>query len=283
MTDIIFQNIIDKIDTSSNNINTYFSNLDYYNTNIYDIIYKIPKYNIIIYIFIIFLIYNFVSKLTIRLNDILIFIICIVLIYFLIIKDYTQFIEYTQQKKSQLNFLHKLMFNTKNYNYQKYNNIIIKPTSTNEKTYLYLNPNLVQLFYNLRQYSQFNISAYINSLIHCNNVIAIEYQNQLGINNIYLNYQVAIIEKNSALNEFNSLIYLLPSTELAYKKFNKSIIILHELLNKHIYNIAFLSKNKNKINDITIDTMPDNFYDEKFIIKSNDMNTRDYMSVFDIY
>jgi hypothetical protein len=283
MTDIIFHNIIDKIETSSNNINTYFSNQDLYNTNIYDIIYKIPKYNLIIYIFIVFLLYSFINRLNIRLNEILSFIICTLLIYFLIKKDYTQFIEYTQVKKNQLNFLHKLMFNSKNIDYEKQDNKIIKPIGTTEKSYLYLNPVIVELFYNLRNYSQHNISSYINSLIHCNNVIALDYQSKLGLVDVYLNYEVAVEESNKALNEYNSIIYSLPSAKVSYKKFNDSIKVLHGLLNKHISNMGTLFKNKNKITDITISSMPDNFYDNEHNVKSNDMNTRDYKSVYNMY
>ena len=44
-----------------------------------------------------------------------------------------------------------------------------------------------------------------------------------------------------------------------------------------------LFKNKNKITDITIDTMPDNFYDNEHNIKPNDMKTRDYNSVYNMY
>ena len=56
MSDIIFQNLFHKINLSTNNINSYFENIDYYNTNFYDILSKNPKYNLIIYILIVFLI-----------------------------------------------------------------------------------------------------------------------------------------------------------------------------------------------------------------------------------
>ena len=95
MDGFIFKNLLNKINNSSDDINTYFKNDDLYNNNIYEILSKIPKYNIIVYIFIIFLIYNFIKKLEIRLNEILVWIICILLIYLLIKKDYTQFIQYT--------------------------------------------------------------------------------------------------------------------------------------------------------------------------------------------
>ena len=60
-------------------------------TNIYDIYTKIPKSNIIIYILIIFILFNFISRLEIRLNDIMTFLVSVILIYILLKKDYTQF------------------------------------------------------------------------------------------------------------------------------------------------------------------------------------------------
>ena len=49
--DIIFGNLFDKINLSSNNINEYFKNINAYNTNIYDILTTIPKHNILMYIY----------------------------------------------------------------------------------------------------------------------------------------------------------------------------------------------------------------------------------------
>jgi hypothetical protein len=282
MDSIIFKNIYDKISTSASNINGYFDNIDYYNNNIYDILYKIPKYNIIIYIFLIAIIYNFINRLKIRLNEIFTFLFCILVIYLLIKKDYTEFIKYTQYKKSQLNFLHKLIFNNKEWDYAKYNSVFIKPTG-NEKSYLYLNPVIVELFYNIREYSQYNISSYINSIIHCNNVIAIEYQSKIGLNRTYLNYEMAIEEKKKALNEINSIIYNLPLIKISYNKLKDTIKTLHGLLNKHIQTLGEIFKNDNKVNEINMFSMPDNFYDDHYLISSNDTGLSDYNSTYNMY
>lgn len=279
MGDIIFKNIYDKINQSTKNINTYFDNIDYYNTNIYDILYKIPKYNIIIYILLIFIIYSIINKLNIRLNEIFTFLLCIILIYLLIKKDYTQFIQYTQIKKNQLNFLHKLIYN-KDWEYANQNNIL-KPN--NNKSYLYLNPVIVDFYYNIREYSQYNISSYVNSIIHSNNVIGYEYQTKIGIDKEYLNYSMAIEEVKKALNELNSIIYNLPFTQITYVKFNNSIKILHKLLNRHISDMSILIKNKNKLTDMNISKMPNNFYDEYFTINSNDTKSDNYMSIYNMY
>ena len=283
MESIIFKNILDNINKTSNNLNNYFDNADYNNNNIYDILKKLPKYNIIIYIFIVFILFNFFSRLNIRLNEVLVTLISFVLIYFLIKKDYTEFIQYTHVKKNELNFLHKLMFDKGTWDYERRTNVLVKPLNSNNKSYLYLNPLLVTFFYNIREYSQYNIKSYVNSLLHCNNVIALEYQSKLGLNNTYANYTVAIDETQKALNELNSVIYNLPSTFVTYNKFDESIKYLHSLLNQHISNMATVFKNQNKHNDITNQMMPDSFYDDYFLIKADDTKTTEYKSVFNMF
>jgi hypothetical protein len=282
MSSIIFQNIIDKINTSSNNINSYFENSDYYNTNIYDIYTKIPKSNIIIYIFIVFIVFNFISRLKIRLNEIMTFLISIVLIYILFKKDYSEFIKYTNVKKTELDFLHKLVFNDVDIKYAKLTDIFLKP-SGDEKSYLYLNPLIVKLFYNLRNYSQENVSSYVNSIIHCNNVIGLYYQSTIGLNRTYLNYELAIDETKKALNDYNSFIYTIQHSKKNYNKLDDSIKILHSLLNKHISDMAVIFKNENKMGEMSIDKRPDSFYDMYFKIGENDTKTLDYISVYDVY
>ena len=281
MENIIFQKVYDKLSSSASNINNYFDNFDSYDTNIYNILYNIPKYNIIVYILLIAIIYNFISRLNIRLNEILTFLFCVLIIYLLIKKDYGEFMKYTTYKKDQLNFLHKLMFN-KDFDYAKENDLIIKPMN-NDKSYLYLNPVIVELLYDIREYTQYNISAYVKTIIHCNNVIGLEYQTKIGLEDSYPNYQNAIDESKKALNELNSIVYNLPLFKLSYNKLKDSIKQLHELLNQHIKNIAELSKNKNKVNDLNMFSMPDNFYDDYFVIMDNDTKTIDYNSTYNMY
>lgn len=279
---IIFENVIDKINLTSTNINSYFNKIDFYNVNIYDIVSKIPKYNLVIYIFIIFLIYNFITRLTIRLNDILFFLISTLLIYFLIKKDYTTFINYVDDKKIQLDFLHKLIFN-KEFKYSSSLNTIITPIDLINISYLYLNPLIIDFYYNMRNAIIYNISAYIESVIHANNVIGLEYQFTIGINNTYLNYQVAIEEVKESLNNFNSMIYMMPSTIVNYNKFKDSIKILHKLLNQHIQKIGDILKSENKLKEINLFKMPDDFYDQYNIISPDNTKTKDYISIYDMY
>ena len=132
-------------------------------------------------------------------------------------------------------------------------------------------------------YVQYNISAYTMSIIHSNNVIAFDYESQIGINRKYYNYQTAIVEKEKALNELNTVIYNLPSTIVDYEKFNSTIQTLHSLLNQHLINMDTLFKNINKTKEINNSSMPDNFYDETFLIKANDMESKEYISTYNVY
>lgn len=283
MSNIIFQNVIDKFVSSSNNINSYFENFDNYNTDFYKIFVKIPQYNLIVYILIIFLIFNFVMRFDVKLNQIFALLICIIVIYFLVRSNYDNFIQYTSDKKVQLNFLHKLMFDDKNVEYARTRDIFIKPNGKNEKSYLYLNGALVQLFFNNRQYSQYNIIAYTNSLVHCNNVIALDNQSTIGLNRTYLNYELAVEESKKALNEFNSIVYMLPHSFNTFNNFDKSVKILNGLLNKHLENMESIFKNENKLNELTIDSKPDNFFDNYHNIAANDTNSKNYISIFNQY
>jgi hypothetical protein len=280
MEGIIFQNLIDRFNKTSLNINSFFENQNFNETDIFNIIDKLPKYYIILYILIVFFIFNFISKMEIRLNAILTFLVSVLILYFLIRSNFYQFSNYTKEKQLQLDFLHKLIFD-ENFTYNLKNDFIIKPKI--EKTYLFMDPLIIEFFYRIREYSQYNISSFVKSLLHCNNILGIMYEAQIGLNRKYLNYETAIFEVKNALNELNSVIYNTPLTEISLDKFKNSITSLHRLLNHHIKDLGNFFKIYNKTEDLNLYKMPDNFYDEYFVISHNDTKTKDYQSAYNMY
>jgi len=282
MTSIIFQNLFDKIYESSKNINSYFNNKPLNEDDIFLILKSIPKDKIVIYIIIIFLVFNFISRYEIKLSQIFSLIISIILLYFLIRSQYSDFTSYTKNKSNQIRFLHKLMYNNKNeYITASSDNIFIYPMHSPEKSYLYLDPILVQLFYDVKPISSFNISSYVDSLFHCNNILGIEYESKLGVNRNYLNYNTAVLEKSKAMNSLNSAIYNMPEGTMI--KYMKTLKLLQSVLNGHLKTIGQYFKNQNKLNDITINSVPDDFYDINFFISPDDTKTEDYFSVYNMY
>ena len=282
MDNINLYKTINNIDGGSKHINNYFDNIDIYTTDLFNILVKIPKYNLVIYTLIIFIIFNFTTRFNIKINHIFAIIISCSIIYFLLRYDYFSFINYTTTKKMELKFLNKLLFENTKWDTVNNSNIT-DPFKLFKKSYLYLNPVLVDLFYNIREYIQYNSFSYINSLIHCNNVIEFDFNSKNGLNNKYENYEIAINESKKAINELNSIIYKLPVSIETNKKFSDTINKLHGLLNTHIKNIANVFKDSNIVNEINIGSMPDNFYDEYFFIGANDTKTDDYNSIFNMY
>jgi hypothetical protein len=284
MSGIIFKRVIDKINDASSSVIEYFDNFSIYNANFYEILKNIPKQNIVIYLFIALIIFNLIRPLNIRLNEILTFMVCILVIYYLIQKDYSEFTSFIKVKKNQLNFLHKLIFNEKGWSYQIEDEISFQPSILKKKSYLYMNPVIVELFYNARKYVEFNPNAYISSIRHCNNVIGLDYETKIGLNREYYNYDTAVLETKKALNDFQSFIYSIdPLTLQNFPQFLDYQTKLHELLNAHLYNMSILFKEKNKSEELSVDKRPDNFYDMNFFISPDNTKTRDYNSVFDMY
>lgn len=282
MTSVIFQNLFDTIYESSKNINSYFTNKPLNEDDIYLILTSIPKDRIIIYIFITFLIFNFISRYEIKLSGIFSLMITLIVLYFLIRSQYSDFTKYTKNKLNQLKFLHKLMYDNKeSYITASTDNIFILPMHSSEKSYLYLDPIIVQLFYDIKNISSFNISSYVDALFHCNNILGIEYESKLGVNRNYLNYNTAILEKSKAMNSLNSAIYNLSEGYMI--KYMKTLKLLQSILNGHLKTIGQYFKNENKTTEITINSVPDDFYDINFFISPDDTKTDDYLSVYNMY
>ena len=282
MTSIIFQNVIDNIFDSTNNINDYFNNYDKYDTNIYNLLNKLPKEYLIIYIFFIFLIYNFISRFNINNTHIYCLLISIIFIYFVANNNYFNFIKYTEEKKKELKFLHKLMYeNRDRYITASTSNYFLVPFKSFQVSYLYLNPAIVDFFFSMKNVSSFSITSYVDALIHSNNIIGIEFEAKEGLDRNYLNYNSAVLEKNKALNAFNSAIYNI--NEAYVQKYMRAMEILHRLLNRHLKNIGNYFKNINKLKGMQVDRVPDDFYDIDFLISPDDTKTSDYISTYNMY
>jgi hypothetical protein len=282
MTSIIFQNLFDTIYESSKNVNSYFTNKPLNENDIYLILTSIPKDRIILYIFITFLVFNFISRYEIKLSGIFSLIISLIILYFLIRSQYSDFTKYTKNKLNQIRFLHKLMYDNKeSYITASTDNIFILPMHSSEKSYLYLDPIIVQLFYDVKPISSFNISSYVDAVFHCNNILGIEYESKLGVNRNYLNYNTAILEKSKAMNSLNSAIYNMPEGTMI--KYMKTLKLLQSVLNGHLKTIGQYFKNENKTSDLTINSVPDDFYDINFFISPDDTKTYDYFSVYNMY
>jgi hypothetical protein len=271
MSELIIRKIIKDVGKSSQVIIDNFDKLLKSNDNLYSTVEEIPNSNKLIYLFILVATLFFITRYDIKLNFILGLMVSLMIIHYLIAKDNVHQNRFIEDKDLQLKFLNNLMF----YDDDKYvtsvmnENFNIDPPF--EQSYLYLNPLIIQFFYNTRENSQYNLSNYINSLKKINNILGLSYQMSIGVQNPYQNRTTIKQLYNEALNNYHSIIYSLPSDNIIYTKFNNSLKILQSILTKHLNDAKIVCKLKNSKEEINIYTEPDSILDSN--INENDTNT----------
>lgn len=220
-----------------------------------------------IYFVIIILVFYGISKYTISLNIILSVIICYILIFFILSKNnYIKDI-YNKETDLKLQFLENAMIN-------RYDN---------QKTisYLYLNPLIIEFYYNTRENMTYNMSNYRQSLISVNNMLMLEKQSN-NLNNPFSAFTSIQELSTETLNHYQSIIHSIPYSRVLFSKFNKSLSILQSLLLKIVNNVKKKCQYKNK-NNITIDTIPDSMLANESVIKSNDIYSHKYSNNYNFY
>lgn len=261
MSELIIRKIIGDIGKSSQVIIDNFDKLIKSNGNLYTTIDNIPNYNKLYYVFIFIGILFLTTRYEIKLNFLLGILLSVILIHYLISRDNVLQNNFIEDKDLQLKFLNNLLFD----NNDKYvtsvinDNFNIQPPF--EQSYLYLNPLIIQFFYNTRENSQYNLTNYISSLRKINDILALSFQMNIGVENPYQNYKTIKKLYNDALNSYHSIIYSLPSDKIVYKKFNSSLKILQSLLIKHLDDAAVICKLKTNKEDININTLPNSILD----------------------
>ena len=285
MSSFIFNNYLEKSNETNKKINEFLDKKDIYIPNIYNILNTIPSNSVLFYFFVVLLVYAFLKNREIRLNEIFIFMVCIVIIYFLIQKDYVNFIKFTDDKKLQMNFLEKLMFQNNNFERAIIGGESLTiGDSNNKESYLYYDPIITTYYYNIRNLINYDSSSYINSLMHTNNLLKISYQSNILKQNLKENYEQSIIEKNKALNSLSQMIFNLPSNNISDKKYKDSLDILHLRLNGHIENIAILFKDTTKQrNDNTNIYLPEDTFEKNQSTQPYERDIRKSSLVYDLY
>lgn len=285
MSSIIFNNYLKKSNETNKKVNEFLDKKDLYIPNIFNILNTIPSNNVMFYFFLVLIIYAFLRSREIRINDIFIFLVCVLVVYLLIQKDYVNFIKFTDNKKIQIKFLEKLLFNNNSYETAIIGGESLTINSPNIKTsYFYYDPIIIEFYYNIRDVINYDISSYINSLTHTNNLLKISYQSNILKENLKENYEQAIIEKDKALNFLSYMIFNVPTNNITYNKYKDSLNILHSRLNAHIDNMAILFKDITKQkNDDTSMYLPTDTFEKNNDAQPFDKDNRRSPLVHDLY
>ena len=285
MADIVLDRFLFNSNEANNKISNFIENKDEYFTDMYKVLSTIPNNYILQYFFIIICIYAFFKNRDIRLNEILVFLICFVLIYILSQRNYSNFFKFTQTKSNELKFLNKIMFDgiktikgeIGDFNTYDTSNANLK------KSYLYYSPLIVSLMYNLKSYIQFNIQAYSSCLFHINDFLKLCYQANFLTDSLVENYESLIILKNKALNEFSTLTYSINTSTVTFNKLHDSVNLLHELLNRHIDVVSKLFQDRVSYDINSDNYVPMDVFEKHIRVSPNDMKLNNYQPSYNLY
>lgn len=282
MSDFVFSRIYDDTAKATRNINNYFEKFEIYNSNLYQILNQIPQYNIVQYLFIAAIIYFIFSFYNIEIKHLFILFISILIIGYLIQKDFGDFNQYISFKKDQLRFINKLCFDGEYFqNFGPKDEMNIFPQI--KKSYLYRNPLIVEFYYNLREFTQFNLSAYVSSVLHTNNVMALHNQIKTGLMNPFANVDVMKNEMNESLNALQSMIYKVPESQISMDKLKNSCDALQSMLLFYIVEVEEICQKRNKNVGLNYLSKPDDQLNTQFEIAPNDIKTREYNPTYNLY
>lgn len=282
MSDFVFSRIYDDTAKATRNINNYFEKFEIYNSNLYQILNQIPQYNIVQYLFIGAIIYFIFSFYNIEIKHLFILFISILIIGYLIQKDFGDFNQYISFKKDQLRFINKLCFDGEYFqNFGPKDEMNIFPQI--KKSYLYRNPLIVEFYYNLREFTQYNLSAFVSSVLHTNNVMALHNQIKTGLMNPFANVDVMKNEMNESLNALQSMIYKVPESQISMDKLKNSCDALQSMLLFYIIEVEEICQKRNKNVGLNYLSKPDDQLNTQFEIAPNDIKTREYNPTYNLY
>ncbi len=180
-------------------------------------------------------------------------------IFALIAFAYVFYTHHTFRVKKR-EFLENLMYNDE-----------IEPY--NIQSYLNMDDELVDFFYDNKDYVDYNLNAYREALENCNNLLKMEFQ--IFQHAVYPTQLLTVArqQKEKALNNLHSIIHQLPSTEVSNDTFNNNLTTLKSMLEKHIREMEKRVSKK----DLNIFSDPDPTKLE------NDIYTKDYSKYYSFF
>lgn len=154
------------------------------------------------------------------------------------------FSRYQNELNAKIDFLNSIIYNGNEQPFDM-------------RSYLYLDEELVNFYYNIKYYIEDNLTAYRKSLVNVNNLLKLEFD----ISKNYMRepeqfYKLALMECKSALNNLHSLIYKLVSHQVNNDLFNDNLATLEKLLKKHLDKLKGVIKCDYNLYDLNIWSLP---------------------------
>jgi hypothetical protein len=264
---LILENLLSTFSKSTQLINQKFSQNNLENQNYYNLFEQVPNFIKVKYIFIIVLSIFFFNFINVNISHLTAVIIAIVIIFYFINKDNNNFITFFKSHQDKIDFLNSILFSDISteqtgalQNVEKYLNF--NPMKL--KSYLYLDPVVVQFFYLNNTFVDFHYTAYKSCLIAMNYLIYMhELMKKPGMNYAYLEMDVAYQLRTEALNNLHSIIYKLPPDEKINNQYEQSMRDLLSITDRLLIDMVGYLKNIDEKKNINIFWKPLNIFQEQ--------------------
>ena len=117
---------------------------------------------------------------------------------------------------------------------------IMNTTDFKYSKYFVKDVNLLELLYNMSDFKEYNPNSFYDLIKSTDNVLHLEDDVEKGTREPYYDLQIAIENKNKALNYYNTFVLCVPKSMLIKHTNYKEV--LDKLLTQHIENMSVLCK-----------------------------------------
>lgn len=118
----------------------------------------------------------------------------------------------------------------------------------------HMDPDLINLFYNIREFRRLNSEAYDQTLIAIDNMLKIVSEVEAGVYHCSENLDLVKDQMYKALNHMHTVVYKLPVPKLIMLKYQKALKALHVILRRHVDHVVDICQRQYKDRTIDINT-----------------------------
>jgi hypothetical protein len=184
-------------------------------------------------------------------------VVLVIIVYYYIQRDYTLNNRFISKKSEQLKYLESFFYLDENTNFENFDESSFFNIYPNMyENYLHFDPLLIEFFYENREYSQNNLSAYRATLLHANLLLHIEKDLLIGLKQPGEVLDLARDCYVNAMNNFHSSIFSLTSAGSVNDRFTEQMRLLEKLLYKHIKTIFYICDDYLEKHEITSSSKP---------------------------
>jgi hypothetical protein len=200
----------------------------------YNYIDTIPSLNLFGYLIIIIVSILIFTKFNININHLVGLLIGIITVFFLNERDRTLNVDEMTRIQIKLERI-----NVKN---------------GGDTRYFYMDANIIELVYNLQEFHQYNPEDF-DSMVHAiDNLLKLRLDIERGMEECSLIYDVAVDEKNKAMNHISAILISIPTSYVLKEKLITAIKILQLYLLRHLEFIKETCNEQVKKNGINVNT-----------------------------